>query len=99
MSMELFQVVKKYHVEFHRALYPWTTGFFDLSIIWLVAFNQESISNMHTDDTNITTYHANINKVEESPNEDLDIPYRWLQGNKLSLKDLRSEYMLISSKA
>jgi hypothetical protein len=31
-------------------------------------------------------------------NKDLDILYRWLQANRLSLNVLKSEYMLIGSK-
>ena len=56
----------------------------------------ESIPNMYPDDTNITAYHTNINKVEHVLNKDLDILYRWLQANRLSLNVLKSEYMLIS---
>jgi hypothetical protein len=33
----------------------------------------ESIPNMYADDTNITAYHTNINKVEDELNKDLDI--------------------------
>ena len=53
---------------------------------------------MYADDTNITAYHTNINKVEDVLNKDLDILYRWLQANRLSLNVLQSEYMLIGSK-
>jgi hypothetical protein len=53
---------------------------------------------MYPDDTNITAYHTNINKVEDVLNKDLDILYRWLQANRLSLNVLKSEYMLICSK-
>jgi hypothetical protein len=58
----------------------------------------ESIPSMYPDDTNITAYHTNINKVEDVLNKDLDILYRWLQANRLSLNVLKSEYMLICSK-
>ena len=58
----------------------------------------ESIPNMYADDTNITDYYTNINKVEDVLNKDLDILYRWLQANRLSLNVLKSEYMLIGSK-
>ena len=53
---------------------------------------------MYADDTNITAYHTNINKVEDVLNKDIDILYRWLQANRLSLNVLKSEYMLIGSK-
>jgi hypothetical protein len=45
-----------------------------------------------------TAYHTNITKVANVLNKDLDILYRWLQANRLSLNVLKNEYMLIGSK-
>jgi hypothetical protein len=79
-------------------LYPWTAVIF-IYINDLPVCLSESIPNMYADDTNITAYHTNINKVEHVLlNKDLDILYRWLQANRLSLNVLKSEYMLIGSK-
>jgi hypothetical protein len=39
--------------------------------------------NMYADDTNITAYHSNINKVGDVLNKDLDVLHRWLQANSL----------------
>ena len=57
----------------------------------------EAIPNMYADDTNITAYRL-IKLQTYLINKDLDILYRWLQANRLSLNVLKSEYMLIGSK-
>ena len=50
------------------------------------------ITNMYADDTNITAYHTNINKVEDSLDKDLDILFRWLQGNRLNVACVQPEF-------
>ena len=57
---------------------------------------------MFTDDTNISSYGANIREINENMNknmnENLQKVHQWLLSNKLTLNNESSEYMIIGSK-
>jgi hypothetical protein len=60
-------------------LYSWTAVIFIYIKDLPGSCLSESIPNMYADDTNITAYHTNINKVGDVLNKDLDVLHRWLQ--------------------
>ena len=58
-----------------------------------------SVPNMYADDTNISSSNIDIAQVEHVLNQDLSQLQIWLQCNHLSLNVVKTEYMIIGSKA
>ena len=59
--------------------------------------NNASVS-MFADDTNMSSYGANIREINENLNENLEKVHQWLLSNKLTLNNEKTEYMIIGSK-
>ena len=53
---------------------------------------------MYADDTSISHSAKNISNLNDTPNSDLDRLKEWLQGNKLSLNDIKTQPMVVGSR-
>ncbi|CAB4015173.1 RNA-directed DNA polymerase from transposon X-element [Paramuricea clavata] len=54
---------------------------------------------MFADDTNLTCVEQSSSEIETKLNEELENVHRWLTGNKLTLNDEKTEFMLIGSRS
>ena len=57
-----------------------------------------SSASMFADDTNISTNGKTLSDVQEHLNTDLENIHQWLLANKLTLNNLKTEYMIVGSR-